>query len=544
MEDDLGKTGLPPLGVDDIEKMKDLWKFSIRRSAAQTWAYRDIKFLVYDDIDDEMKGGTDDEQPFYDSEDEAATLQRAIEMSLETEHNSPEEEPSQHAETGPSHQHQSPNDHKPSGGCDICCNVPEFPYTRKARTFRLISPASLYPDRDLEQIPLCTHYVAVSYCWPEPIFDDQGQLLKTPVESKVRDLDGTVRDARALDDVLDRAVDFANCVGLRMIWIDQECLPQPTDQSPDEEKEYQQLGVQAMDLVYNRACVTVGLHAGTIVDQNQVNALRTLISLSEIGELRPLPRLNSLILDYLYSFLGMVTSDRWYTRAWVVQESNSAGVGLFLSFRRGEGIEYPSSFRSSRNPPKHSLDLHPLRHSSQLINIQVDEFRGLVRVAKRLVKEQYQEIGITYHSAYGPSSDVLEHAELLHPPPTASKFIFELVEGNQYGSRQTVNASTSLTLLKSRHCRDTQDKIAIVANMCDYDIRLHTDLMAQHCTSLRLAMLTLALLNGDRSLLVPEVYSLNESKNIDEEEIGYAGLGLLSPFDINPGAIHDYSMLQ
>ncbi|KAL3297432.1 putative heterokaryon incompatibility [Colletotrichum asianum] len=354
MEDDLGKTGLPPLGVEDIEKMKDLWKFSIRRSAAQAWAYRDIKFLVYDDTDDEMKGGTDDEQPFYDSEDEAATLQRAIEMSLETEHKSPEE-PSQHTETGPSDQRQSPNDHKPSGGCAICCNVPEFPYTRKARTFRLISPASLYPDRDLEQIPLCTHYVAVSYCWPEPIFDDQGQLLKTPVESKVRDLDGTVRDARALDDVLDRAVDFANCVGLRMIWIDQECLPQPTDQSPDEEKEYQQLGVQAMDLVYNRACVTVGLHAGTIVDQNQVNAL---------------------------------------------------------------------------------------------------------------------------------------------------------------------------------------------PNMCDYDIRLHTVLIAQHCTSLRFAMLTLALLNGDRSLLVPEVYSLNGSNNIGEEEICYAGLGLLSPFDINPGAIHDYSMLQ
>ncbi|KAJ0281645.1 hypothetical protein COL940_005580 [Colletotrichum noveboracense] len=81
MEDDLGKTGLPPLGVEDIEKMKDLWKFSIRRSAAETWAYRDIKFLVYDDTDDEMKGGTDDEQPFYDSEDEAATLQRAIEIT-------------------------------------------------------------------------------------------------------------------------------------------------------------------------------------------------------------------------------------------------------------------------------------------------------------------------------------------------------------------------------------------------------------------------------------------------------------------------------
>ena len=39
----------------------------------------------------------------------------------------------------------------------------------------------------------------------------------------------------ALDDVLDRAVDFVNSCGLRMIWIDQDYLPQPTEESPKAE---------------------------------------------------------------------------------------------------------------------------------------------------------------------------------------------------------------------------------------------------------------------------------------------------------------------
>ncbi|KAH0441426.1 hypothetical protein CcaCcLH18_01989 [Colletotrichum camelliae] len=456
MEDDLSKTGLPPLGVEDIEKMKDLWKFSIRRSAAQTWAFRDIRFLVYDDTDDEMKGGaiqTSDGQSYHGSDDEEATSNWSLELSMESKSPFVWLSP-QHTNAEPSDpDHSLPNAPDSTSSCDICCNVTEFPHDRKTRNFRLISPASLYPKRNLARLPLCRHYVAVSYCWPEPILDDKGQLVKAPVKSKVRDLDGIIRDARALDDVLDRAVDFANSAGLRMIWIDQECLPQPVDQSPEEEKEYQQLGVQAMDFVYSRAIFTVGLHSGSIVDQNQANALRALIKLDNLG----------------------------------------------------------------------SLDLEPHKYSSKLVNIQVDEFRGLLRVARRLLREQPQEFGITLHSAYGRSSDILERAELLHPSPTtSSNFPLQFVGGNQYGSRQSVNASTALTLLKSRHCRDTQDKIAIVANMCNYDVRLHTNSIARHCTSLRFAMLTLALINGDRSLLVPEVYSLSGPNETELAETWHA----------------------
>lgn len=52
MQDDTGE-GIPTFGPDDLEKVKELWKFRLNRAEAQTWAYRDIKFLVYDDTEDE-----------------------------------------------------------------------------------------------------------------------------------------------------------------------------------------------------------------------------------------------------------------------------------------------------------------------------------------------------------------------------------------------------------------------------------------------------------------------------------------------------------
>ncbi len=80
--------------------------------------------------------------------------------------------------------------------------------------------------------------------------------------------------------------------------------------------------------------------------------------------------------------------------------------------------------------------------------------------------------------------------------------------GTNYRPRQTVDAAGALTLLRGRGCRDVQDRVAIVANMCNFEYRLDTSLLARRCKSLRLALVALAVLNGDYSLLVPEAYVL------------------------------------
>ncbi|KAI0844570.1 hypothetical protein F5Y00DRAFT_266398 [Daldinia vernicosa] len=62
----------------------------------------------------------------------------------------------------------------------------------------------------------------------------------------------------------------------RIFRKDQECLPQPKEESPEEHKREQQLGVQSMDIVYNRALVTTGLHDRVLVSQAQIHEISVL----------------------------------------------------------------------------------------------------------------------------------------------------------------------------------------------------------------------------------------------------------------------------
>lgn len=62
---------------------------------------------------------------------------------------------------------------------------------------------------------------------------------------QVVEADGTtiVRQSKAPDETIDMAVEYAKTVGARLIWLDQECLPQDSSQEQED-------GIQAMDILY------------------------------------------------------------------------------------------------------------------------------------------------------------------------------------------------------------------------------------------------------------------------------------------------------
>lgn len=597
------------LGPNDLERVKGFWKFSLNRAEAQKWAYQDIKFLVYDDTENEdsetreysevpvtandtmsLDFGTLQPQPGPSTlawnpsgADEDAILQQAILESLKSNDSFPDQPPTPdsrlsaesqdvtgdddlddpdlqeairmslmsddddsndiqpQAQTGVSVP-QNPrgstsNAHTDDIECKICSGLPTFPHNRKTRKFRLFRPSDEFAHLITEtpkSVDVCIHYVAVSYCWPEPVRNEQGEIISPEVESRVRDLNGVQRPARALDDVLDRAVDFANSCGLRMIWIDQECLPQPNDESPEEDKRYQQLGVQAMDIVYNRAIFTAGLHASTITSQAQIDAIQALMAYRK-DQTHSL-NLSQQLFDNVLDFLHMVQSDRWYTRAWVVQEAVSAGDGLVLVFRRVPGLVYWSKFRANKEKyltPRHPLDSGKRDLPSEIVCISVNDFRDLVQAAKLLLVRRFRTVGqalVRTRSAF----PILSIAESLHPRITEKQHAsgIHIYAGKNYGPRQKLDAASALTLLKSRHCRDVQDRLTILANMCSYEIRLDTDKVAETCDSLRLGFLAIALLNGDTSILVPEVYHFPGDEDGDPDPRTDRRKGsLLSPFD-------------
>ncbi|KAL8309481.1 hypothetical protein RB597_009651 [Gaeumannomyces tritici] len=439
--------------------------------------------------------------------------------------------------------------------CQICIQVPEFPSNRKTRKFRLITlPREAQP---------CRHYVAVSYCWPQRVPAAEGRTDNTGHQRtcRIRDLDGTTRGARALDDVLDRAVDFANTCGLRMIWIDQECLPQPDamEGATDLDRDLQQLGVQAMDIVYHRAIITAGLHDGPVIGQEQYDTINELVAFDEVSSsassaqqfavyvIQFMARVHGLDWHmHAMGFLDAVRRDRWYTRAWVVQEAISSSDGLVLVFRKYPGVVGASKFRhpEGRSPP-HSLDHQKPTMPSEVVGIPVKDLRSVVRAVKSLF-EFVQRRTLYGQMVLRDQTEILEAAEALHPADSIRRHPFDMIQtsavGN-YGNQQAVSAATALTLLRTRDCYYAHDRIAIVANMCCYELRIDTAEAAARCGSLRSEILSLALLNSDFSLLVPELYGCSRTS---EDPCGKPDCscavpcgGLLSPFDTHPDTIND-----
>lgn len=444
--------------------------------------------------------------------------------------------------------------------CLVCTPIPEFPHNRKTRKFRLFSPKNEFPklynsENGDPKLPsadaVCTHYVAMSYCWPPPKMDADGNMVETPRTYKVRDLDGTVRSNRALDDVLDRAVDVANSVGLKMIWIDQECLPQPSENSPEEDKRDHQLGIQAMDLVYDRAMVTAGLMDLRLSSQAQVYALQVFMSEDEARWAKQLSWALEQRLRLIIDFLDRLSQDRWYTRAWVVQEAISSGERLAMVFHRGLGVAYPSQLRKTGRDtrggsPAHSLDTTARPLPSEVIIITIREFWRLVRRAQTLLQESsFQRIGdMLWRPGSRPAEEIVANAGTLHPVlfrPQHLVYQMGIRTSYIFGNRTVVDAAGALTLLRTRKCRYDEDRVTIMANMCGYEYRLDTKVVAAHCNSLRVALLTLAVLNGDLSPLAPEMYhSPDSTPHGVGSTNGQSGGGLagwVHPLDTKPGSI-------
>jgi hypothetical protein len=101
----------------------------------------------------------------------------------------------------------------------------------------------------------------------------------------------------------------------------------------------------------------------------------------------------------------------------------------------------------------------------------------------------------------------LERIILFHPeePQNAAPMTITI---NTSRTKRTCNAAVALTYLRLRDLQCVADKLAIVANMCGYALRLDTEKLGETQESLALCMIALSLINGDFSLLTPELYRL------------------------------------
>ncbi|KAK0630484.1 heterokaryon incompatibility protein-domain-containing protein [Bombardia bombarda] len=402
--------------------------------------------------------------------------------------------------------------------------------------------------------------MAVSYCWAG--YKDAERSCR------IRDCTGPRRHAARLDsmadpkakgkgrdenvylsvgdgrvpsnEVLGRAVQYAAHEGLRCIWIDQACLPQ------DKSMEHQ-IGIQSMDMVYQRAVRTAGLLESPITSQEVFNALSILFAWAQSGytlgetpgqdfwNLHCVPmeaepgswglfdvqvpkqvqkRMARESCRGVLKFLDALAEDRWYSRAWILQESISAGSNLTLLFKTSPGLSYlPSPFVEQSG-----IMLPPGAGGDQSFAMTYKELRLLTKGLNKMMDEFFNPIGS--YSRFigstvpmlGPDAQLLtearrildpDHMQRLHPAHMRCGLV-----NCSCKTHFVCNAASAITFLQGRQCLKAEDKAAIVANLCNYEIRLDTFQISTQFESLRVCLLALSLLNGDLSLLVPDHYEL------------------------------------
>ncbi|KAK3352871.1 heterokaryon incompatibility protein-domain-containing protein [Lasiosphaeria hispida] len=386
-------------------------------------------------------------------------------------------------------------EHLIRNSCSRCILTPTFPATGTVSSFRIVRQSSL---RSIGEE--CTHFVAVSYCWPaEPSRQSRSQYT-------VRDADGKVRANRAPEEILDRAVAFARESGFRFVWIDQECI----DQDDAEEKA---IAISSMDLVYSRATRSIALMDSVLRPEAHLSALRALY---EWGQMKtqvrkmvggPLEIEAWLQTENAVALFELLSNERWSTRAWVLQEAFSAGDKMLLLFRRpedtlpvaGSGIFLPHISLSE-------------------VAIYMDDLSSCVGWASEL----YTHRAPVYARELDPDIDkyAQKHEAQISMlfrtlatqfvPPTKAEGSFSKYRIGY--PKRSCNAAAALSFLRYRDNLVVSDRASIFANLCDYDYRLDMAEVSKRGHPLSACILALAFLNADYSLLIPEVYDIDEDE--------------------------------
>jgi hypothetical protein len=332
---------------------------------------------------------------------------------------------------------------------------------------------------DLVTVPRCTHYTAISYNWRKVAIGLDGEQA----ESCIRLEDGSTRPARTPADTLRRAIYHAATMADHLIWIDQDCI----DQEDESDKE---LGIQAMDVVYQRAENVVALLNHTIHDDHQMEILAKWTSFVDVGEdFEPTSANVEEEARMLSTVLEGIISDRWFSRAWCAHERLSArdmqlSLGYAQKRRNADGSL--SSFRMGE--PASSVN--GWSHNSLSATLKADSWPPGEAIFDPLRLAKNVEKG---------SEDMPEEFQR---PLLRSALQLRKIWGPT-GSVDTArhNIGRALRYYQDLSCTFDADKLAMLGNVCQYSTQINTRKADSSNISFSICVVALALLNGDESLI-------------------------------------------
>ncbi|KAJ0271925.1 hypothetical protein COL940_010733 [Colletotrichum noveboracense] len=314
-------------------------------------------------------------------------------------------------------------------------------------------------------------YIAVSWTWNAA----QGEEPRSGgfnVETSLKD---DFQPSGVRDKVFERIQHYTNAQPgrLKYVWIGQHCIVQ--EEGPEKTQ-----GMQAMDLVYGLSGHPISLLARRIDSKEDVRLLADILEGVFITHmtgsvefrLSPLAVSSSLILRDPMDLLEAITSDLWWSRAWTFQEKYLSESKMRLLIPHSPGLE-----REKRHKKKvfgatvgelciKSIDFH--RQVTQLCLACKKERPDLAASADRIL---------------GKASNY----EIL---------LRDTAPDAQYLTRwsQSPRIIKDIEPRESKYC---SDRLAIIANCCQYSIRLDDVKLRRGDHSVSLALLALYLLNGE-----------------------------------------------
>nr|XP_036581443.1 uncharacterized protein CTRU02_08493 [Colletotrichum truncatum]KAF6789794.1 hypothetical protein CTRU02_08493 [Colletotrichum truncatum] len=321
---------------------------------------------------------------------------------------------------------------------DLQCLVPGGSRLRR-------SPINAFNQRE---------YVALSHTWkpwkPEP--KERGRY-------RVQNWDNnSPRLSRVRNSVFDRILGYMDHVGVGYLWIDAHCIRQKTC-GADDCHHYRcfekRNGLQAMDLVYQLSSHPVALLSWKLNTKSELFLLSEILSgklVEDSHELRL--RGDADIAVEALKLLSEITQDNWWWRAWTFQENYRGGTRMQLLISHKPSLERQKLRHGVFGEITGELCIQSIKFSEQATRLCL-ALRGMVR-----------QLSLDLKMIDGVLRAAGKYTLLIH---------------NSISMTPTIIAD-----IEPRGLKKPWDRLAIIANCCQYPVRLNGNTLSQRRQSLSL----------------------------------------------------------
>lgn len=311
-------------------------------------------------------------------------------------------------------------------------------------------------------------YVALSYTWTPSEHEDP-RVGRYAVENWDN---GDFKFSNVRECVLKRALHYMSHAKIRFLWIDAHCIRQVTCHVDNCARHPHCLekrdAIQAMDLVYQLSAHPVALLGRRLESEGELELLEWILSGNFVDSDNKLLLSAGTELQLAEKALLLasdITKDNWWSRAWTFQENYRGGTRMQLLIGHHESLEpQKQRYRVFGGIPGE------LCISSVAFSMAVTRLCLALRELTELSPEDLGHVDCVLRAA--------------------GRYVIML------------NDSSSMTPIvvadiEARGLSNPWDRLAIVANCCQYPVRLDGGALSRQGHSLSLSILAMCLLNGE-----------------------------------------------